>query len=64
MGLAPTNPDESLQVAVQDLSRAMEMGIYLVDNDIFTANTGSFSKKLGLVQINRFNLKLSLLVPK
>ena len=40
--LAPTNPPESLQVAVQDLAQAMHIGLHLVENDIFSSFKGSF----------------------
>ena len=42
MELAPSNPQESLQVAVQDLARAMEIGLYLVDNEILPSVRGLF----------------------
>ena len=55
MELAPSNPQESLQVAVQDLARAMEIGLYLVDNEILSSVRGKLREK---VTINFVSLNL------
>ena len=38
--MAPLNPAETLQMARHDLARAMEIGSYLVDNDMLSQKKG------------------------